>query len=222
MAKINWRHVGRAATRVVGAAAGAVGGFFAGGGVGAIPGAAAGWSLGGTVGDSAMPDLPKQIIKKNYASFNIGNSYNPNAKDSPVNKSSYTIEQGQGFDQIMGGIDTGIQTAASLAGGLVKDTGEEKELLNAGKKLDKSAQKGAKNILGDTTSLFDVGTKSLGGNNKSLGSNNLLSGISLGNEDYLAQAGSALKNFAPNDYKPLQAKIKTKNSLYNYNTLLTV
>lgn len=215
MAKINWRHVGRAATRVVGAAAGAVGGFFAGGGVGAIPGAAAGWSLGGTVGDSAMPDLPKQIIKKNYASFNIGNSYNPNSKDSVVNKTNYTIEQGQGFDQIMGGIDTGIQTAASLAGGLVKDTGEEKELLNAGKKLDKSAQEGAKNILGDNTSLFDVGTKSLG-------SNNLLSGINLGNDDYLAQAGSALKNFAPNDYKPLQAKIKTKNSLYNYNTLLTV
>lgn len=215
MAKINWRHVGRAATRVVGAAAGAVGGFFAGGGVGAIPGAATGWALGGTVGDSAMPDHPKQIIKKNYASFNIGNSYNPNSKDSSVNKSSYTIEQGQGFDQIMSGIDTGVQLASTVASGLGNNIGGGQGLLNAGEKLGKSDQKGAKNILGDNTSLFDVG-------NKSLGSNNLLSGISLGNEDYLSPTSNAIKNFAPNDYKPLQAKIKTKNSLYNYNTLLTV
>ena len=215
MGNINWRHVGRAATRVVGGAAGAVVGFFGGGGAGAIPGAAAGWSLGGTVGDAAMPDLPKQVTKKNYSSFNIGNSYNANAKDSPVNKSSYTIEQGQGFDQVMGGIDTGVQLASTVASGLGKNIGRGQGLLNAGDKLGKSAQEGAKNILGDNTSLFDVGTKSLG-------SNSLLSGISLGNEDYLSPASDAIKNFAPNDYKPLQAKIKTKNSLYNYNTLLTV
>jgi hypothetical protein len=66
--------------------------------------------------------------------------------------------------------------------------------------------------------LIDAGIKNVAGPS----SKNLLAGIDLGNEDYLAQAGSALKNFAPNDYKPLQAKIKTKNSLYNYNTLLTV
>ena len=218
MAKVNWRHVVRGAARVVGGAIGAVGGAIGGLGVGAVPVAAAGWTLGGELADNLAPDLPKQVTKQNYSSFNILDSYNSKAKDSPVTKSTYNVEQGQGFNDAMGVVDMGVKTASSLVSFFGIGSGVDK-VAKAGTKLGESAANGAKNIMGDiaagTTSLLDVGTKSL--NN----GQNLLSGVNLDNS-YLGETGDLLKKYSPNGYQGLQNKIKAKNSLYNYNTLLTV
>lgn len=224
MAKVNWRHVVRGAARVVGGAIGAVGGAIGGLGVGAVPVAAAGWTLGGELADNLAPDLPKQVTKQNYSSFNILDSYNSKAKDSPVTKSTYNVEQGQGFSDAMNIVDMGVKTASSLTSsfgiGSTPNIGSGVDkVAKAGTKLGESAANKAKNIMGDiapgTTSLLDVGTKSL--NNTP----NLLSGVNLDNS-YLGETGDLLKKYSPNGYQGLQNKIKAKNSLYNYNTLLTV
>lgn len=209
MSSVNWKHTGRTAGRVVGAAVGTAAGYAVGGVAGAIGGGSAGFTGGGAIMDALFPDPVIKVPSVNYGKFNIQDSYNPYSKNKVEQVSYTTQESGKDFDAIMQGADVLAQTVGSLGSGL---GGTKSKISDIGIGTTRNEDNDS------GSSLVDAGIKNVAGSS----SRSLLSGISLGNEDYLAQAGSALKNFAPNDYKPLQAKIKTKNSLYNYNTLLTV
>lgn len=209
MSSVNWKHTGRTAGRVVGAVVGTAAGYAVGGVAGAIGGGSAGFTGGGAIMDALLPDPVVKVPNVNYGKFNIQDSYSPYSKNK-TNQVSYTTQEtGKDFDAVMQGADVLAQTAGSLASGL-GGTKSKTSDIDLGTPRKESIDNGL--------SLIDAGIKNVAGSS----SKSLLAGIDLGNEDYLGQAGSALKNFAPNDYKSLQAKIKTKNSLYNYNTLLTV
>lgn len=204
MANINWKHVGRVATRVLGAGVGAAIGTL-GGPAGIVAGAGLGYEAGSIVGDASMKDEPKRVVSKNYAPFNPMDSYNAYAKPVAPTKTSSLVETGQGFDQAIGLVDTGVKTVGAVLSKIDFDGGtSEVGSVDKGFHLGKGKNMG-KIVPGKTAwsknSAFDLSQTT----NKNT---SLLNGV-----------GSFINLASNGQYKGLQTKIKAMDEMYNYNNL---
>ena len=196
MSEINWRHVGRAARRVVGGVVGGVVGFFGGGGVGVVPGVAAGWAGGGAIGDAAMPDIAKREVKKTYESFNPMNAYNANANNSQSKQIGYWKEPNQTFNGVMQGADAGVQLASTIT-----------SAAGVGKNWGKGINKG----IGDIDLGVDI-PKSESDFFKNAGIGVSETNKPIFDNEYMSNIGKFIKQSSPNQFKGLQVKVDALNA----------
>lgn len=117
---VNWlRDTVKIGSRVVGGAAGGIGGFFAGGPVGAAAGAAGGWQLGAEISDSALPTPVKDVRHVSIGAYdtNAGIERNPSKRENFFNTKETQYGFSDKFDKVA---DPLVASSAQLASVLIK------------------------------------------------------------------------------------------------------